>query len=324
LLIWLILLHSCVLAILIKSEVVIATTIVSVCLSFIFFGFYYQFYVTKKVPGVKGQAQLDFNILLFAMIAIVLQPLEVYGNLSKNTMRAKHFYRYEESYLKSPLPSKDKYNEWIKKLATKKKGEEILSSNGPGKYLTTRWANYLYQNLRPDIMEDYMKNKFILYDHIEVYSDKKINLDKIGRSFESFDNVAYVPDSEPNIEIHDKAGDIPRRAEVVIENQGNFEVLKFDVNVVRLRTNFDSWRFLVYNDAYHSEWRAYIDGKRADLRKVNIAFKGLWVPSGEKVVEFRFGAPWRYWLNYSLLFVFYGIFLYLLFQWRRDLKSEIK
>ena len=83
-----------------------------------------------------------------------------------------------------------------------------------------------------------------------------------------------------------------------------------DVNSLKLKTQFDTDKFLVYNDAYNSQWQVFIDGKRQELFRANIAFKGMWVPAGEHVVYLRYGALWRYGLKYVLFGLFWFVFLY--------------
>ena len=57
----------------------------------------------------------------------------------------------------------------------------------------------------------------------------------------------------------------------------------------------------------------YINGKEIQILRANFSFKGISIPPGLNIVDFKFGARWRYILNYFLLFVFYSMFLYLIF-----------
>ena len=53
----------------------------------------------------------------------------------------------------------------------------------------------------------------------------------------------------------------------------------------------DGW--LVFNEAWHPDWHAYVDGERRPLRRAMLAFSGVDVRSGE-MVKFRFEPPWWY------------------------------
>ena len=116
---------------------------------------------------------------------------------------------------------------------------------------------------------------------------------------------------------------IPGTARPIMGNSGAFQVLKYDSNSVRVKTKFDSRKFLVYNDSFHSEWQAFVDGKKTDLFRANVAFKGVWIPAGEHTVYFRYGANWRYGLELLLLGTFHIIFVYLVWgTWKERNESE--
>jgi uncharacterized membrane protein YfhO len=42
------------------------------------------------------------------------------------------------------------------------------------------------------------------------------------------------------------------------------------------------------SDAHYKEWRASVDGQRVGIHRVNLLFRGVCVPAGEHVVEFRY------------------------------------
>jgi len=81
----------------------------------------------------------------------------------------------------------------------------------------------------------------------------------------------------------------------------------FDVNTLRLKTNFSKPELLVYNDSYTTSWKAYLDGKPVELILSNQAFKGVNVPAGEHTVEFSYlppGGTWVYKAATWALFIF--------------------
>ena len=99
--------------------------------------------------------------------------------------------------------------------------------------------------------------------------------------------------------------------EIVLENSRRVNVQGFSVNSLTVRTNFDSRKFLVYNDNFQKGWRVFIDGKPSRLWRANIAFKGVWVPAGEHTISFRFGTPAVYLMKFIMISIFYFIFVYL-------------
>jgi hypothetical protein len=84
-------------------------------------------------------------------------------------------------------------------------------------------------------------------------------------------------------------------------------VAYFDVNTLRLKTNFFVPKTLVYNDSYTTSWKAYLDGQPVELIRANQAFKGIKVPAGEHTVEFSYhppGGTWVYLAAIAALFIF--------------------
>ncbi|HHT9141418.1 MAG TPA: YfhO family protein, partial [Candidatus Tripitaka californicus] len=61
--------------------------------------------------------------------------------------------------------------------------------------------------------------------------------------------------------------------------------------------------FLVFRDAYHKDWKAYIDGKECNIFKANGIYKAVYMNEGNHTVVFRY-TPRAY--LYSLLMYFGG------------------
>ena len=108
---------------------------------------------------------------------------------------------------------------------------------------------------------------------------------------------------------------------VITADSPEFQMLAFDLNDIKFKTNFPSDKFLVYNDSFHSDWQATVNGRPAKIFKANGAFKGLWLKAGENVVYMRFRSEARYVFNFVLLFIFFVFFLYLIVASFRDLKK---
>ena len=97
-------------------------------------------------------------------------------------------------------------------------------------------------------------------------------------------------------------------------------VTYFDVNSLRLKSDFSKPQMLVYNDSYTTSWKAYVDNKPVELLRVNEAFKGIKVPAGEHRVEFSYHPPGGTWVNLAATFVLF-IFLFwamIMLYWTKD------
>ena len=64
---------------------------------------------------------------------------------------------------------------------------------------------------------------------------------------------------------------------------------------IRLRTVSTGARLLVVSENYHSNWRAYVDGREVEILRANYVWKGLYLPAGEHVVELRYRSPTLLW-----------------------------
>lgn len=74
------------------------------------------------------------------------------------------------------------------------------------------------------------------------------------------------------------------------------EVDHFDANKLVLTTKFTTKKFLVYNDSFTRYWKVFVNGQQQDLTRSNGAFKGVWVPPGQSLVEFRYEPPGGQWI----------------------------
>jgi len=90
-------------------------------------------------------------------------------------------------------------------------------------------------------------------------------------------------------------------------------VTSFDVNTIKFETDFKRGKFLVYNDSFHSDWHARINGRKASLYRANLAFKGLVLPAGKNAVELAFRPAIGGAVYVLTLMVFMGTFVYLVY-----------
>jgi hypothetical protein len=65
-------------------------------------------------------------------------------------------------------------------------------------------------------------------------------------------------------------------------------VTRYEPETVTLRTQSTTDGFLVVSDPYASGWNAYIDGEQTEIFRTNHALRGIALPAGEHIVEFRY------------------------------------
>ena len=99
---------------------------------------------------------------------------------------------------------------------------------------------------------------------------------------------------------------------------GSAEVFRYEPNRVDVKTKAGAPSILVLGENHYPGWRAYLDGRRVDMLRVNYAQRGVVLPAGEHVVSFRYRPASVYaGLALSLLAA-----TALLLWWRRWLPEE--
>ena len=98
------------------------------------------------------------------------------------------------------------------------------------------------------------------------------------------------------------------RSELVIEGRGegvplSGELIKGDLKILkdepgRVLIDVDTPQdgFLYLSDTFFPGWKAYVDGKKAEIRKANIAFRAVFVEKGHHTVELIY-SPASFWLG---------------------------
>jgi len=179
----------------------------------------------------------------------------------------------------------------------------------------TRWSYELSQKISKEDLKGYVKYKFVVYDNTAWLGHG--DFDSLREAFRRNQNTAFIASQDSG----QKSGmpvkeNAPSTKEPLFITGGSdkLSLLGYTVNSLKLKTNFDTEKFLVYNDSFHSGWKAFINGKMVPLYRANYAFKGVWLPKGENIVLFRF-IPWSgEWLYFSLFFFFLAFFAFTVFQ----------
>ena len=69
---------------------------------------------------------------------------------------------------------------------------------------------------------------------------------------------------------------------------GNATILSYKSQEVIIKTQSENQSFLVLSDTYYPGWKAYIDGKKTKIYRINGIVRGVFVNAGSHVVKFTY------------------------------------
>jgi hypothetical protein len=69
---------------------------------------------------------------------------------------------------------------------------------------------------------------------------------------------------------------------------GSAQIKKYEPNYIHIKTESSSPSFLVLTDTYYPGWNAYVDGEKTKIYRTDFTFRGVVVPKGERIIEFKY------------------------------------
>ncbi|MGE0268234.1 MAG: hypothetical protein AB7S78_07250 [Candidatus Omnitrophota bacterium] len=274
----------------------IITTYVVIVLSLIFF-------IMSFSKILSGR----FHAICFILtLLVVAQSMEVYNYLNSNAIRRKGLYKGDIVY--------DPY-EYIR-------NENVESGSGgqaASLYYSLRNYNDLYSNVSGEALFGYKNNSFIVYDSAEYMDAASPDYKKIEYIFKNKSNHAFI---HSHVNLEGLKANSKNAYQVLTGDSDQSEIINAQVDSIKIKTNFPGVKLLVFNNVFHRQWGAVLNGIPVEIIPVNLAFQGVLLPAGENVLELKFGSALYRWLNYFILALFYGMFMFLLFEWRREYQNQ--
>ena len=254
---------------------------------------------------------LKDNVWGFTLLTLtaLVQPLEFYHYFSLKADPYANAYDYDFSYKSMSLSD----------LGLIKPENTSLSKEPL--YYAAGGYNFIHENVSNYALSKYLQYKFLLVEHLEPVDHNQLDGSRLERQFLMEENNAIV--------YKNNGGDLklnsndPHPSTMAIRFNGNsngLKILIFNANNLSVETNMPYEKFLIYNDSYDRDWKVSVNHHRSTLYEVNGAFKGVWLPAGNSLVEFRFGAWWQYAMNILLslfTFCFLVMALYFTFEVKR-------
>jgi hypothetical protein len=105
-----------------------------------------------------------------------------------------------------------------------------------------------------------------------------------------------------------------------LQSTDHVQILDLGATQIRLQTHAAASTFLVLSDVFYPGWQATIDGQPTQIFPTNYVQRGVQVPAGEHLVEYRF-EPWSFKLGASISLVS-GLGAALALWWRNRVKHR--
>ncbi len=302
---------------LLQLTAVLTISLVTVFLSWVLFISYYF-----AIPGRYSSGR---GILLTVLVVLaLLEPLRVFYFYNRN---AKFFVCELPREHLTPVFSFTRPEKEIDINCTAKNfltyipefWHDMLLVDGPGTVgfpgTIGRGIFFLSKHMDSLQWNAYVQNKFMVYDQVKSFQDQEENLPSLIEAIEHNFNIVFVSNSDQPLlaTFKGKPAAIPPHPQVIFQPTEVLKVSHFDVNSLRMETNFNTDKFLVYTESFNSNWKVLINGKPSKLYKANAAFKGIWLPPGHNTVYLKY-QPWGgesiyiFVSLFFLLFSFYTVF----------------
>lgn len=123
-------------------------------------------------------------------------------------------------------------------------------------------------------------------------------------TFDPRDKVIIERDMDTNSQLVNHSRGTELKLGGISDGMDSVSVIRRTNNTITLTVRSASDGILIVNDAYYPGWKAYVDNKPSEVLITNYAFKGVYLPGGEHVVEFIFDPSSFHWgLSISVITV---------------------
>ncbi len=88
--------------------------------------------------------------------------------------------------------------------------------------------------------------------------------------------------ARPNQELYTQLAASP------LEDNSTVNIVSTNPNEVHLEATMEHAGFVVLSDAYHPDWKVYIDGQVSKIFQTNYLVRSVFVPAGQHQITFKF------------------------------------
>jgi len=279
------------------QEGVIVTSFVTIIFSYLFF----LLCIWSRLADQKGA------IFVIFLLLVIIQPLEANIYLARNASRSDSFFYYRGMFTNFRFL----IDEHVSPILVEETASISERQSFRKKiYYSTKWYYDLLERVGGPILDYYRHPKLYVYDNVVEVDETKLDSEQLKQALAQNENMAFV--SSDQMKWQGIIPEVDSKVSFLKGESPQLQIEHFDANSLVLRTDFPVRKFLVYNDSFYPGWQAYRNGRRVELSRANIAFKGIWVPPGKNEVKFHYGTAQKMVFPVSLLILFWGTGVYLL------------
>lgn len=276
------------------------------------FFFFFLFILSKNMKLIQNSKKMILIIFFFVICDLLIYQLSIYKYIPHvNKEDFSKLYAVNVNNLDyQPRRSLD--------LNTKRHNDayDLIMLNGPTAKYVTSYNFVQFDRCDPGFRVDFVNEGLIDFLSIPgmksvmtgcnfpkirlvpnaIYYNDKIKA-AIGIKFldEFYNTVILTSDDYEKefVNIFDIDRDIKNYFFTSIK------IIKFKPNYVKIDVDIpvSKGMWLVYTDAYNPNWKVFIDAQESKLYKAYFAFKSVFVPNGQHIIEFQYSPSsirWSY------------------------------
>ncbi len=275
-----------------------------------------------------GKNEAGLTVLLF--LSIIFQPMQVIADHNQRGILAccytnkafieqaikapsvKPVFAYTRS-VSSRIVGNDDTASW---RITMKDASRFFENGFP-----TFWSYDLTLKVPFEDLQKYTANKFYIYDAIDVLKNDE-RLEDLVVNIREDRNVALVSAQKDMREltglIRPEQRTLSTPVTVIHGPSAAFKVTYFDVNSIKIQTQYPGEKFLVYTDNYHKGWQAFINGQPAVVYRANMAFKAMRLPPGDNEIYLCYKPSGVLVISVALAIVLFMMWVLLVWFWAKE------
>lgn len=113
-----------------------------------------------------------------------------------------------------------------------------------------------------------------------------------ANSFQQLASIEIISDFNPSIEAVMLKSEADKLSTLKYSGEGSVKMTSYAPNKLSYSATLKSKQLIIFSEIYYADgWKAFVDGKETEIRKVDYLLRGLEVDKGNHKIEFKFDLP---------------------------------